>query len=95
MAQACNLGLKTVARADVPALTLARLAWVQQNYLRAETLTAANARLVDAQAGLPLAQAWGGGEVASADGMRFVVPAHAARGLEPQILRLPARGDVL
>ncbi len=74
LAQACNLGLKTVARADVPALTLARLAWVQQNYVRAETLTAANARLVDAQAGLPLAQAWGGGEVASADGMRFVVP---------------------
>ncbi|MEJ7664920.1 MAG: hypothetical protein WKG07_38090 [Hymenobacter sp.] len=26
-----------------------------------ETLTAANARLVDAQARLPLAQAWGGG----------------------------------
>lgn len=59
LAQACNLGLRTVARPDVPALTLARLAWVQQNYLRAETLTAANARLVDAQAGLPLAQAWG------------------------------------
>ena len=39
-----------------------------------ETLTAANARLVDGQARLPLAQAWGGGEVASADGMRFVVP---------------------
>ncbi len=47
---------------------------VQQNYVRVETLTAANARLVDAQAQLPLAQAWGGGEVASADGMRFVVP---------------------
>jgi len=76
LAQACNLGLKTVARAEVPALTLARLAWVQQNYLRVETLTAANARLVYAQARLPLplAQAWGGGEVASADGMRFVVP---------------------
>ncbi|GAB3308594.1 Tn3 family transposase [Hymenobacter tenuis] len=74
LAQACNIGLKTVARADVPALTLPRLSWVQQNYVRVETLTAANARLVDAQAGLPLAQAWGGGEVASADGMRFVVP---------------------
>ncbi|MCC3160156.1 Tn3 family transposase [Hymenobacter sp. 15J16-1T3B] len=74
LAQACNLGLKTVARADVPALTLPHLSWVQQNYLRVETLTAANARLVDAQAQLPLAQAWGGGEVASADGMRFVVP---------------------
>ena len=74
LAQACNIGLKTVARADVPALTLPRLSWVQQNYVRVETLTAANARLVDAQAGLSLAQAWGGGEVASADGMRFVVP---------------------
>ena len=74
LAQACNIGLKTVARPDVPALTLPRLSWVQQNYVRVETLTAANARLVDGQAQLPLAQAWGGGEVASADGMRFVVP---------------------
>ncbi len=44
------------------------------NYLRAETITSANARLVDFQATLPLAQIWGGGEVASADGMRFVTP---------------------
>jgi len=74
LAQACNIGLKAVARAEVPALTLPRLAWVQQNYVRVETLTAANARLVDGQAQVPLAQVWGGGEVASADGMRFVVP---------------------
>jgi TnpA family transposase len=47
---------------------------VQQNYIRAETLTRANARLVDAQSRIPLAQAFGGGEVASADGLRFVVP---------------------
>ncbi|WP_223654134.1 Tn3 family transposase [Hymenobacter psoromatis] len=58
LAQACNIGLKTVARPEVPALTLARLGWVQQNYMRVETLTAANARLVEAQAVLPLAQAW-------------------------------------
>jgi len=30
--------------------------------------------MVDAQADIPLAQAWGGGDVASADGLRFVVP---------------------
>jgi TnpA family transposase len=47
---------------------------VQQNYLRADTLIRANARLVDAQAQIPLAQALGGGEVASADGLRFVTP---------------------
>lgn len=32
------------------------------------------ARLVDAQARIPLARAWGGGEVASAGGLRFRVP---------------------
>lgn len=48
--------------------------WVKQNYFRAETLTRTNARLVDYQSTLSLAKKWGGGEVASADGMRFVVP---------------------
>jgi TnpA family transposase len=74
LAEACNIGLEPVVRADIPALTRSRLSWVQQNYIRAETLTRANACLVDTQATIPLAQAWGGGEVASADGLRFVVP---------------------
>ncbi|MEA5516760.1 Tn3 family transposase, partial [Nodularia sp. UHCC 0506] len=74
IAQSCNIGLKPVIRADIPALTRNRLAWIQQNYLRSETLKSANARLVDAQTQIPLAQTWGGGEVASADGLRFVVP---------------------
>ncbi len=47
---------------------------VQQSYLWTETLIRANARLVDAQTLIPLAQAWGNGEVAAADGRRFVVP---------------------
>jgi len=70
----CNIGLEPVIRTDIPALTRGRLSWIQQNYLRAETLTRANARLVEAQATMALAQRWGGGEVASADGLRFVVP---------------------
>ena len=74
LAEACNIGLEPVARPDIPALTKGRLLWVQQNYIRAETLIRANARLVNAQTELPLAQAWGGGEVASADGLRFSVP---------------------
>ncbi len=61
-------------RPEVQALTLSRLSWIGQNYLRADTLMASNACLVDAQLELPLAQVWGGGEVASADGLRFVVP---------------------
>ena len=63
-----------MVRGDTPALTRNRLGWVQQNYVRAETLIEANARWVDCQTNTPLAQQWGGGEVASADGMRFVVP---------------------
>jgi hypothetical protein len=74
LAEACNIGLEPLVPPDTPALTRSRLAWVQQNYVRAETLIRANARLVDAQTKIPLAQTWGGGEVASADGLRFVVP---------------------
>lgn len=74
LAEACNIGIEPLIHQDIPALTRGRLTWVQQNYIRAETLTKANARLVDYQAQIPLAQVWGGGEVASADGLRFVVP---------------------
>jgi TnpA family transposase len=74
IAEACNIGLAPVARPDVAALTYARLAWVQQNYIRPETLVRANARLVKAHSRIPLTKVWGGGEVASADGLRFVVP---------------------
>ena len=74
LAEACNLGLEPVVRADISALTRGRLGWVHQNSLRAETLIRANATLVDTQSTSALAKEWGGGEVASADGMRFVVP---------------------
>ena len=74
LSESCNIGLRAVEHRDHPALTRGRLNWVQQNYIRAETLTRANARLVDYQATLPLAQQWGGGDVASADGLRFVTP---------------------
>jgi len=61
-------------RRDNPALRRSRLSWVRQNYIRAETLTRSKATLVAAQNRIPLARAWGGGGVASADGLRFVVP---------------------
>jgi TnpA family transposase len=47
---------------------------VDQNYLRVETFKPANATLIDAQADIDLVRTWGGGMVASIDGMRFVVP---------------------
>nr|WP_320012760.1 Tn3 family transposase [uncultured Desulfobulbus sp.] len=74
LAEACNIGLEPLIKHQIPALTRHRLSWAKQNYLRSETLIRANARLVDYQALVPLAKEWGGGEVASADGMRFVTP---------------------
>ena len=74
IAEACNTGAEPLVRTDVPALRRSRLSWVNQNYVRNETLAAANACLVAAQNRIPLVHSWGGGEVASADGLRFVVP---------------------
>lgn len=74
VAEACNVGLVPVTNPAVAALTRQRLSHVDQNYVRGETISAANALLVDHQIGIELAQAWGGGHLASADGLRFVVP---------------------
>jgi TnpA family transposase len=74
LAEACNIGFEPLIRTDIPALSRSRLSWVNQNFIRAETLTEANACLVAEQNGIPLVHTWGGGEVASADGLRFVVP---------------------
>jgi hypothetical protein len=74
MGEACNTGPEPLIRGDVPALKRDRLSWVDQNYLRDDTITAANTMLVAAQGQSALASIWSGGEVASADGMRFVVP---------------------
>lgn len=74
LAEACNIGLEPLIKHHIPALTHHRLAWVKQNYIRAETLARANAKLVDYQSTMPLAKKWVGGDVASADGMRFFTP---------------------
>jgi TnpA family transposase len=84
-AQATNTGFEPLVRQDTPALRRDRLSWVEQNYVRAETLTLANAKLVAAQNASKLAHAWGGGDVASADGLRFVVPVHTVHaGYNPK-----------
>ena len=75
IAEACNIGFELLIRNDLPALRRSRLSWVNQNFIRNETLTEANACLVAAQNSIPLVHRWGGCEVASADGLRFLVPA--------------------
>ncbi|MFF4505284.1 Tn3 family transposase [Streptomyces sp. NPDC001401] len=73
VAHSCNVGYTPVIGA-ADALKYGRLSHVDQTYLRLATYRAANATLIDYQTAIPLAQAWGGGLVASVDGMRFVVP---------------------
>lgn len=74
VSQSCNIGLTPVIDPENKALTRSRLSHVDQNYLRADTIAAANAALITAQSGIELAQMWGGGLLASVDGLRFVVP---------------------
>ena len=74
VSQACNIGYRPLVRSNVAALTRERLNFVAANYVRTETLEAANARLVEHHAVQPLTELWGRGDIASVDGLRFVVP---------------------
>lgn len=74
LAEAMNIGLTPFVSSKNPALSRGRLSWVLHNFVRSETIVQANAKLVAAQDLIALAQYWGGGEVAVADGLRFVVP---------------------
>lgn len=74
VSQSCNIGLTPVIDTENKALTRSRLSHVDQNYVRADTIAAANAALITAQSRIELAQMWGGGLLASVDGLRFVVP---------------------
>ena len=74
LAEACNISLAEVANPGVPALSPNRLSWVSQNYVRAETIAAANELLLDVYRRIPLVRALGDGHIATVDGMRFRVP---------------------
>lgn len=74
VAEACNIGYTPVIDPNDEALTRARLVHVDQYYLRADTIAAANARLIEAQSTIPIVAFWGEGLLASVDGLRFIVP---------------------
>ena len=74
IAQACNIGFEPLVREGHPALQQSRLSWVNQNFVRPDTLTAASAMIVADHKKLPITNHWGDGQTASADGLRFLVP---------------------
>ena len=82
LADACNLPYTVVANPDDPALTEERIAFVHQQFIRADTLSLANRLLVSAQDQIALVRKhWGTGQVASADGLRFRVPVAAPNAM--------------
>ncbi len=74
VAEACNVGLVPVIKDGDEALTRGRLSHVDQNHVRTDTHSAANAILIEAQRSISIVAQWGGGLLASVDGLRFVVP---------------------
>ncbi|OKI22866.1 hypothetical protein A6A08_18075 [Nocardiopsis sp. TSRI0078] len=93
VAEAYNIGLTPVAEVGVPALTLGRLQQVDRAYVSTENLRAANARLIQAQTQIGVTAAWGGGSIASADGIRFVVPSQNLHArANPKYFGLRKRG---
>ncbi len=81
VARSCNLGLGPVVKAGDPALSQHRLTGVEKGYFHHEGMGAASGKLIEAQARIDIAREdWGGGLVASADGLRFVVPVRSLYG---------------
>ena len=74
LAEACNISLAEIANPGIPALAPNRLSWVSQNYVRAETIAAANELLLGVYRRIPFVGALGDGHIATVDGMRFRVP---------------------
>lgn len=66
------LAWSPVTKAGTPALTYQRLTGAEKGYFHGEGVAAASARLVETRARIGITADWGGGLVASADGMRFV-----------------------
>lgn len=88
IAQACNIGFEPLVRDDHPALRQTRLSWLSQNFIRPETLDAANAMIVSAHRRLFITAHWGDGQTVSADGLRFLAPKSAIHaGPNPKYFR--------
>jgi TnpA family transposase len=79
IAHGTNLGLATMAH-SVEGITADMLQEMSQWCLRADTLTAANAILVNFHHRLPLSAVWGDGSVSSSDGQRFGLQASSLLG---------------
>ncbi|MER5432338.1 Tn3 family transposase [Streptomyces sp. NPDC002588] len=91
MSEACNIGHAPVIDAEDEALTRARLGPRRSVLPAGGHIAAVNAKLIEAQAEVPIVKFWGEGLLASVDGLRFVVP---KRTMMPGRRRSTASGGV-
>ncbi|MFI7454501.1 Tn3 family transposase [Nonomuraea sp. NPDC049714] len=81
VARSCNLGLGPVAKPGDPVLGIHRLISAEKGYFHHDGMGLASGKLIEGQTGIDIAREdWGGGLVASADGLRFVVPVRSLYG---------------
>ncbi|MBB4914904.1 Tn3 family transposase [Streptosporangium saharense] len=74
VSKSTNIGLEPVVKPGEKALTRGQLTGADYAYFHLGGMRAASALLVETQGKIGIAGDWGGGHVASADGMRFAVP---------------------
>jgi hypothetical protein len=74
VSKSTNIGMEPVIKPGEKALTRSRLTAAEWGYWHLPGMSAASGLLVARQGDIDLASDWGGGHVASADGMRFNVP---------------------
>jgi len=74
LSEACNIGFSPVSKEGFDSLKYDRLVYVNHHYIRVDTLSGANQKIIHAHRKLTISKIWGDGHMASADGIRYVTP---------------------
>ncbi|MRJ30725.1 hypothetical protein FDP48_12350 [Enterococcus faecalis] len=74
LAEACNIGFSPVSKEGIESLKYDRLMYVNHQYVRLDTLSATNKKIISAYKELPTSRVWGTNQMASADGIRYTTP---------------------
>lgn len=74
LSEACNIGFSPVSKEGINSLKYDRLVYVNHHYIRIDTLSNANQKIVTAHRKLTTSKIWGDSHMASADGIRYLTP---------------------
>ncbi|ETJ29601.1 Transposase, partial [human gut metagenome] len=76
------IGFSPVSKNSIDSLKYDRLIYVNHHYIRVDTLSAANQKIIHAHRKLAITKLWGDGYMASADGIRYTTPQRSQIGRE-------------